>query len=246
MRNRNKQLLRMLQSRSTTQSYSGANMRTALALSCCLGAALFCFAGEKPKEYPLTLKIIRNETRTVELHSRETKTDCTSDSYGHTDCNSSASGASSALHSIQTAEVSDGNVYEIECQFSGIRGGLQGAANASGSVARYGCERIALDEFPARMDRRGLRIAFKDKNGHPKEQLFAIISVQPKPQGVEPKSQTQVAPEMGVIQLTCADSSAEIFVDGEFVGTGSANLKLAPGKHWIRIAKDGRKDWGEV
>jgi PEGA domain len=36
---------------------------------------------------------------------------------------------------------------------------------------------------------------------------------------------------------------ADVYVDGSFVGDASTTLKLAPGKHAIRVVFKGYKDW---
>ncbi len=45
------------------------------------------------------------------------------------------------------------------------------------------------------------------------------------------------------VAITCIPDGAEIFVDGTFVGSTPANLKLSPGKHTIRITQFDYKDW---
>jgi hypothetical protein len=45
------------------------------------------------------------------------------------------------------------------------------------------------------------------------------------------------------VSVSVTPDGAEIYVDGTFVGSAPANLKLAAGKHMIRITQSDYKDW---
>jgi hypothetical protein len=45
------------------------------------------------------------------------------------------------------------------------------------------------------------------------------------------------------VSVTAIPDGAEIYVDGTFVGSAPANLKLPAGKHMIRITQSAYKDW---
>jgi hypothetical protein len=47
----------------------------------------------------------------------------------------------------------------------------------------------------------------------------------------------------GAVKVTSQPEGADIWVDGAFVGNAPAQLKLAPGKHRIRVGKEGYKNW---
>ena len=47
----------------------------------------------------------------------------------------------------------------------------------------------------------------------------------------------------GAVKVTSQPEGAEIWVDGAFVGNAPAQLKLAPGKHRVRVGKEGYKNW---
>jgi hypothetical protein len=49
--------------------------------------------------------------------------------------------------------------------------------------------------------------------------------------------------EAGTVMVGSVPSSADIYVDGKFLGDAPATLTLAPGKHAIRLALNGYKDW---
>jgi hypothetical protein len=49
--------------------------------------------------------------------------------------------------------------------------------------------------------------------------------------------------EVGPIVVNSVPDGAEVYVDGSFVGDAPAALKLAPGKHTIRVTSKGYKDW---
>jgi hypothetical protein len=53
----------------------------------------------------------------------------------------------------------------------------------------------------------------------------------------------RLAGEVGTIAVSSTPDGAEVYVDGNFVGNAPATLKLAPGKHAIRVALSGYKDW---
>ncbi len=48
---------------------------------------------------------------------------------------------------------------------------------------------------------------------------------------------------VGTIAVTSNPDGAEIYSDDAFIGNAPATLKLAPGKHTIRVAQAGYKDW---
>ena len=59
---------------------------------------------------------------------------------------------------------------------------------------------------------------------------------------------TELAPAnlssaQGTVSLSSNPDSAEIYVDDQFIGNTPATLKLAPGKHVIRVTRAGYKDW---
>lgn len=47
----------------------------------------------------------------------------------------------------------------------------------------------------------------------------------------------------GSVELRSTPDSAEVYVDGAFVGNAPATLKLASGQHEIRVSATGRKEW---
>lgn len=51
------------------------------------------------------------------------------------------------------------------------------------------------------------------------------------------------AAEVGIILVSSVPDGAEVYIDGNFVGGTPATLKLAPGKHTIRVALKDYKDW---
>jgi hypothetical protein len=49
--------------------------------------------------------------------------------------------------------------------------------------------------------------------------------------------------EPGTVVVGSDPNSADIYVDGKFLGDAPASLTLAPGKHAIRLSLNGYKDW---
>ncbi len=68
----------------------------------------------------------------------------------------------------------------------------------------------------------------------------------------EQKAQPSIAPQgtpsaepaqQGTIIVTSTPEGADVSVDGAFVGNTPATLKLAPGKHTIKVSMAGYKEW---
>ena len=64
----------------------------------------------------------------------------------------------------------------------------------------------------------------------------------PGPTGAVARA-TASASKSGLVNVTAADDSYEIFVDGSFVGNTPAKVKLAEGPHVIEVKKTGFKDY---
>jgi hypothetical protein len=56
----------------------------------------------------------------------------------------------------------------------------------------------------------------------------------------KPVSQVEAT---GTVRVTSNPEGADVWVDGAFVGNAPAQLKLAAGKHTIRVASEGYKEW---
>jgi hypothetical protein len=50
-------------------------------------------------------------------------------------------------------------------------------------------------------------------------------------------------PTTGTVEVHSTPEGAEVYVDGAFIGNAPATLKLAPGKHTIRVTQSGYKEW---
>ena len=49
--------------------------------------------------------------------------------------------------------------------------------------------------------------------------------------------------QMGTVSVVSTPEGAEVYSDGAFVGNAPASLKLAAGKHTIRVTASGYKEW---
>jgi len=58
-----------------------------------------------------------------------------------------------------------------------------------------------------------------------------------------PNAETPAVSNIGWLNVMASDASAEIFVDGSFVGNAPAKLKLDPGSHLVEVKKSGFKDY---
>ena len=70
-------------------------------------------------------------------------------------------------------------------------------------------------------------------------------AVPAEPSMTKPAAEPVVAPadDKGKIRLTSTPDAAELYVDDAFVGNTPATLRLAPGKHTIRVSQSGYKSW---
>lgn len=48
---------------------------------------------------------------------------------------------------------------------------------------------------------------------------------------------------VGTVQVVSTPDGANVYSDGAFVGNAPSTLKLAPGKHTVRVTSSGYKDW---
>jgi hypothetical protein len=61
-----------------------------------------------------------------------------------------------------------------------------------------------------------------------------------KPEGA---TATSAEGAIGAVKITSQPEGADIWVNDAFVGNAPAQLKLAPGKHRIKVGKEGYKNW---
>jgi PEGA domain len=66
-----------------------------------------------------------------------------------------------------------------------------------------------------------------------------------KEEGKKPEGEAVAPAEgaTGAVKVNSQPEGADIWVDDAFVGNAPAQLKLAPGKHRIRVGKEGYKNW---
>jgi hypothetical protein len=57
------------------------------------------------------------------------------------------------------------------------------------------------------------------------------------------KLETVSAEAAGSVQVTSTPDGADVYSDGGFVGNAPSTLKLAPGKHTVRVIASGYKEW---
>ncbi len=87
-----------------------------------------------------------------------------------------------------------------------------------------------------------LTVAEKDREFVP----MGIATTVTKDAESQPESQSATkanSAETGSIIVASTPDSAEVYVDGAFVGNSTATLKLATGRHIIKVTLAGYKDW---
>lgn len=70
-----------------------------------------------------------------------------------------------------------------------------------------------------------------------------VVSSSQSAEATQGVSQTAGPAATGSVQVTSTPPSAEVWVDGSFVGSTPAKLMLAPGKHKVRVTLSGYADW---
>jgi len=66
----------------------------------------------------------------------------------------------------------------------------------------------------------------------------------PDTEGRMPSADTGAAPS-GTVSVTTVPYLADVYVDGNSVGYSPAKINLAPGKHVLRLEKQGYKSWSQ-
>jgi len=83
----------------------------------------------------------------------------------------------------------------------------------------------------------------------PQEAAIAVPdpkAVPPEPSMTKPAGEAAApADDKGKILLSSTPDAAEVYVDDAFVGNTPATLRLAPGKHTIKVAEKGFKTWSK-
>lgn len=80
-----------------------------------------------------------------------------------------------------------------------------------------------------------------------KEHLnFDMPKPQPVKASIAANDSPQPQPTNVAIQITSEPAGAELFINGEFVGSTPSKLQLKPGEHKLRVVRPGYKDWERV
>jgi S1-C subfamily serine protease len=80
-----------------------------------------------------------------------------------------------------------------------------------------------------------------------KEHLnFDMPKPQPAKASIAANAPPQPQPTNVAIQVTSEPTGAELFINGEFVGSTPSKLQLKPGEHKLRVVRPGYKDWERV
>lgn len=115
---------------------------------------------------------------------------------------------------------------------------------------------IALEPgtYPGRWDKKRLEILYVDPNkeSKPKAVKYSVMGSillhdanGPTKEGLARLATdgTTAASDDGMLTVTSTPEAADVYSDGNFVGTTPSKLKLKSGKHTIRIVLAGYKEW---
>ena len=144
-------------------------------------------------------------------------------------------------HVVNTVLVvaSDGNAYALACEAAFRWSKCKGLQSG--------------DFFRASPTAQGLRVYAADPNGKATEIDFRVLSSKSlKPQQAQnpstsepakPQTSKGQASGTGTVTVLCAETGAEIYVDGKFVGNPPVMLDLPEGPHTFEVKADGYSDW---
>jgi hypothetical protein len=98
---------------------------------------------------------------------------------------------------------------------------------------------------------RAVLLALSSATGQPisvdpkdRKEVPATVAVTEVSAPADDKAKADAKPApTGVIKLESTPAGAEVWVDGKFIGNAPAQLKLAPGKHTIKVTAPGHQDW---
>jgi hypothetical protein len=71
------------------------------------------------------------------------------------------------------------------------------------------------------------------------------VTAKKEEEGKKPDGATGASAEgaIGAVKISSQPEGADVWVDDAFVGNAPAQLKLTPGKHRIKVGKEGYKNW---
>ena len=88
-----------------------------------------------------------------------------------------------------------------------------------------------------------LSVAEKDREFVPRLQNTNVITDKAEEKPAALSNSENKPPDTASISVKSTPDSADVSADGSFVGNTPATLKLAPGKHTIKVSANGYKDW---
>ena len=90
-------------------------------------------------------------------------------------------------------------------------------------------------------------VAEEDRKYVPTGVETTVVTKEQEPGGKSeepsPQSKAGSGASLGIVLLYSVPDSAEVWVDGSFIGNTPAKLSLSPGKHKIKVSIEGREDW---
>lgn len=73
--------------------------------------------------------------------------------------------------------------------------------------------------------------------------LTTTVTKEPEQAPGKPAEAATKTEAIGTVQVASNPDGADVYADGAFVGNAPSSLKLAPGKHTIRVTQAGYKEW---
>ncbi|HYX67817.1 MAG TPA: PEGA domain-containing protein [Terriglobales bacterium] len=195
----------------------------------------------KPEDFPATVKVISSQQAPYMVQSGggDSSTDC--HEYG-SDVKCTTTDSSTTWRHVYVT---------IKVQVTAADATKEYVIGCDRAFRWSKCLPLEPGLFHAKWSNKGLDVLFRGQDGKWHDHTYSILSSSvveaPLPVPSQPAGQATTAPSPETAPATVSVDStprgAEIYVDGDFVGSAPSMLKLAPGKHSIRLTAKGYADW---
>jgi hypothetical protein len=137
--------------------------------------ACFCVA---QTQYPLTVTFVSTRAIVTQPEGTQTTTHCQDNGFGDVTCTSQSHPTGGHTTLVNSANLSDGHSYELECVFGAgsrfLQGAGQGMQSSAGLPTTDGCS-VPPGTYQARWDKGRLKVLHQ-KGKKQKETTFVVLS----------------------------------------------------------------------